>query len=459
MPYDIPQFVDFELLVGVSRQPGGYPVTIITGQAGETSSTLLLDPNAPEIQTVLKVIAERSTTDDLLRQFGRRLFDALLADPIGDLYRQSLGLAQGSGKRLRLRLRLEPPEIAALPWEYLYDAGADLPLAISPQHCLSRYVPVSEPVRTLQVERPLRVLVVVSAPSNLQALGMQPLNAAEEIRRIGEALQPREAAGEVKTDILPHAVAADLREKLRTFRPHVVHLIGHGGFQNEQGVLVMEDDNNRARLVSDRQFREFFLGADDTKLVVLNACQGAAQSSARALAGLAPQVVRRGLGAVVAMQMPIPDPVALAFAREFYRVLAQYFPVDAAVTEGRRAIYQDFGSDRPDWGAPVIFMRSPDGVLFSPPQTIALASGAGPTFTPAGVQVLEAMLPQLRQVLADRFGLEELRTLCFDLNVDADDLPQDKSGMARELVAYMKRRMRLADLVEYIRRKRPDIVL
>ena len=198
---------------------------------------------------------------------------------------------------------------------------------------------------------------------------MPALDAGQEIQRIQKALQQREAGGEVKTDVLPHAVAADLREKLRTFRPHVIHFIGHGGFQDDQGMLVMEDDERKTRFVSDRQFREFFLGADDAKLVILNVCQGATQSSARALAGLAPQVVRRGLGAVVAMQYPIPDKVALSFAREFYRALAQYYPVDAAVTEGRRAVYQDFGSDRPDWGTPVIFMRSPDGVLFSPPET------------------------------------------------------------------------------------------
>jgi len=56
----------------------------------------------------------------LFREFGRRLFDALLADRFGNLVTiTSLGLAQGAGKRLRLRLRIEPPEISALPWEYL----------------------------------------------------------------------------------------------------------------------------------------------------------------------------------------------------------------------------------------------------------------------------------------------------------------------------------------------------
>jgi hypothetical protein len=347
---------------------------------------------------------------------------------------------------------------------------------------------------------------------------MPALDAGQEAQRIRTALQPRETAGQVKTDVLPHAIAADLREKLRTFRPHVIHFIGHGGFQDDQGMLVMEDDERKTRLVSDKQFREFFLGADDAKLVILNACQGATQSSARALSGLAPQIVRRGLSAVVAMQYPILDKVALSFACEFYRALAEYYPVDAAVTEGRRAVYQDFGSDQPDWGTPVVFMRSPDGLLFGPPvasspqvmQTSAgiTIGGTGANLQGASINInnvdvaggnivhprpardliqdklqaqematglsessdrvsgvqdagsdvsAQVSLPQLRETLALRFGLEELKTLCFDLNVEAENLPPDRAGMARELISYMKRYNRLPELVDYIRRKRPDI--
>ena len=41
---------------------------------------------------------------------------------------------------------------------------------------------------------------------------------------------------------------------------------------------------------------------------------------------------------------------------------------------------------------------------------------------------------QLRQTLSSRFNESELRTLCFDLKVDYDDLPgKAKSDKAREL--------------------------
>ncbi len=67
---------------------------------------------------------------------------------------------------------------------------------------------------------------------------------------------------------------------------------------------------------------------------------------------------------------------------------------------------------------------------------------------------------QLHRTLTARFDREELRTLCFDLGVDYGALPAEgTTGKARELVSYLERRERLADLVETIRRMRPDIRL
>ncbi|MGC9521133.1 MAG: COR domain-containing protein [Anaerolineae bacterium] len=65
---------------------------------------------------------------------------------------------------------------------------------------------------------------------------------------------------------------------------------------------------------------------------------------------------------------------------------------------------------------------------------------------------------RLRQILVERFDLEELRTLCYDLAVDFDGLnATGKAGKARELIAYLQRRERLADLVHLGRRQRPDV--
>ncbi len=54
----------------------------------------------------------------------------------------------------------------------------------------------------------------------------------------------------------------------------------------------------------------------------------------------------------------------------------------------------------------------------------------------------------LHQALLDHYDLEELRTLCFYLQVDYDILPgEGKAAKARELIGYMQRNDRLDDLV------------
>jgi hypothetical protein len=67
-------------------------------------------------------------------------------------------------------------------------------------------------------------------------------------------------------------------------------------------------------------------------------------------------------------------------------------------------------------------------------------------------------LVKLRHVITDRFSAEELRTLCFDLDVDFDDLRgEGKMTKVRELITYLERRHRIADLVKTGKQIRPDI--
>lgn len=67
---------------------------------------------------------------------------------------------------------------------------------------------------------------------------------------------------------------------------------------------------------------------------------------------------------------------------------------------------------------------------------------------------------EMRELLSERFSREELRTLCFDLGLDYDDLPsRGKASKARDLLDHFWRRHRrgLSGLVGYIERNRPDV--
>ena len=66
-------------------------------------------------------------------------------------------------------------------------------------------------------------------------------------------------------------------------------------------------------------------------------------------------------------------------------------------------------------------------------------------------------LARLFKLLTAHFSLEELRTLCFDLNADYDTLRGDeKATKALELISLMLREHRLDELVSTLRKERPD---
>lgn len=67
-------------------------------------------------------------------------------------------------------------------------------------------------------------------------------------------------------------------------------------------------------------------------------------------------------------------------------------------------------------------------------------------------------LTRLRELVVAHFDLGELRVLCTDLGVDIQNLPGDtKELKALGLIDHLRRRGRLADLVEACRRSRPGV--
>ncbi len=68
------------------------------------------------------------------------------------------------------------------------------------------------------------------------------------------------------------------------------------------------------------------------------------------------------------------------------------------------------------------------------------------------------LLIQLRQFFDTRFSEDELRTVCFDLGIDYDNLAgMGKAGKARELVAYYERNSRIPELLAVARQLRPGV--
>ena len=70
---------------------------------------------------------------------------------------------------------------------------------------------------------------------------------------------------------------------------------------------------------------------------------------------------------------------------------------------------------------------------------------------------LRAHCTSLRRTLVDHFDREELRTLCFDLGIEYENLPDTLDGMVRELVTYCERHRCIPELLTAIRQQRPEL--
>lgn len=362
-----------------NKQGESYQVKAHSEAMGETDGVFTLSPDCLKIAEELKNVEDLQEESDLPMSLGVALHQCLFHDRVGDMLQMSLGGVLGDDERgMRIRLMLTPPEVAALPWEVLYDQRTKCFLSTSGKTPLSRYIKLFEPIRALKIMPPVKVLVLIPGGSGLDV--------EREEQIITEALGGLEA---VEISVLKERVTrAEISRVLVEEQYHILHFIGHGTFESDQGYLVINSETGGRDLISADSFADFFRTYPSLKLIVLNACQGAEVAATKELAGVAPQLVARGIPAVVAMQYPISDAAALVFAREFYLKLCQGWnrgQVDAAISHARNRIHMDV-KEPLAFATPVLFMRSDTGVIFDLEQHANFLRRIFSLFTPAPVK-------------------------------------------------------------------------
>ena len=327
----------------------GYPVEITLGGQQEFPRGVLAADVVPWVSSGVPA------TD------GKKLFETLLAD--GAL-RGAWAEARGQSPQRRVRLRIDPTaaELHALPWESLQDGPAAL--AAHADTPFSRYLPIALPWSGPVEERPIRVLVVISDPDDLESkYDLAPVDVALERETLQAALSSVEA-DDLQVDFLEAPVTLEQLETALRAGYHVLHFVGHGAFSAKRGqaALYMQDAEGNARRVLDDELVGLLARQDvRPRLVCLVACQSASRSTADAFAGLGPKLVSVGVPAVVAMQDVVTIETARKFEATFYQQLLEHGYVDQAVNEARGTLLT---AGRVDATVPVLFMRLKSGQLW-----------------------------------------------------------------------------------------------
>jgi formylglycine-generating enzyme required for sulfatase activity len=370
---------NYDLLI--ERRARGYRARVQDSPAGEAAGDFALPFTAAELRTFSWLSSRVSQGLGLsasdngppapldIRQFGERLFNAAFAGDVGACLLLSLAATRKSDAGLRIRLRLDPdvPELAELPWEYLYAPQLDGFLALSDRTVLVRYVQQLHAPQALGVTPPLKLLVVAPQPNDVP-----PLKIEEEWNSLQRALAGLQGQDLLRMERLAAATPEALLDRLRSDVVHLLHFMGHSYFDPETriGNLVLEDTQGRATFVSAAQLGAIVRDHAALRLVFLNACDGARGDQNDAFAGVAQQLVIQGVPAVVAMQFPVSDSASLTLTRKFYEGIANGEAVDTALTWARKAVSLAGPTETPpaEWGTPVLFSRSPDNRILALPE-------------------------------------------------------------------------------------------
>ena len=431
-------FENFDLRVGMKRADGRYPVEVTNSPNGEMSQPIwqefpLDDYDFTDLVSYLKDLAGQA--NDAV-ELGKKMKALLFPGEVWNMFFASRSGMKQAGKGLRIRLRIDAPELSTLPWEYCYDDSFRF-FALQRETPMVRYVAQNFAADNLSAPNPMKVLLAIAAPKDQAGL-----NVDEEVKRVEENLAW--LGNRVQLKVERHITAEKLHGALG-WRPHIFHFIGHGVIEGGKGALAFENIFGQTQLVDADQLMTL-MGNTGVKVVILNACKTAAHDARDAIMGVAPALVRAEIPAVIAMQFNVPDKTALGFTRDLYRFLAMGRPLDLAVTEMRIGAYIG-SSDKYFWGIPAIFMRAPDGVIWQPDPEVEKLFEAAVAASPQSVgdnlpglmtaisndiAALEGQIDE-RDMRYIRRGWEDAQTELNAEPVDKEELQKVMTRLADDL--------------------------
>jgi len=325
-----------------------------------------------------------------LAELGQSLYDALFQGSLRDSWLVAQGVAHHQQQVLRLRLGLRGDRLPRLPWEVMQD-GRQL-LATGTDIAFSRYRhgAVRPLVRSQRgAAEPVRILMAIAAPRDQDTLALYQ----EAAQLQAELDRPsREGRPLLELTILEQPGCEELAQALEQGNFQVFHYAGHSNLNTSSGelYLVSRQSGLTERLRGDDLAG--LLANNGIQLALLNSCRGADTAFAQAEPkNLAQALVQHGLPATIAMAERIPDEVAIALTRLFYRNLDQGYPIDISLSRARQGLVAAYGSQQLYWALPVLYLhphcdghllaseRAGDFALLDDPDELPLAALARAT--------------------------------------------------------------------------------
>lgn len=314
----------------------------------EVVETVNLPFTGEEIQKTIVDLDRSKLGMHACIDFGIRLFDFVFHRAVRDLYRDLLKRSEQEGRKLRVTVATSAPELAVLPWEIMCDS---YPRLLPSFMCHSSHLLLARALRLFNraefKETPLgdgdevRILVVMASPEEIA-----PIDVDMDGRLLQFILEREPSVKGVRLDFLPDATVVSLRRRLHEFRPHIVHIACHAGYDSQEDLgfvaLVSARDGASVDRIHSYRLSTLLQESEDLQLVFVNSCLGAHQAASSALSGVAQCLHAMGIANVVALQFQLRDTTAHAIVVNFYdHLLRESRTVEGAVGELRRLMFLD----------------------------------------------------------------------------------------------------------------------
>jgi hypothetical protein len=336
--------------------------------------------NRAEMQPALAALEQKAIDLAQLITLGKQLTNQLLPD--GPIRHRLINLVKQVGRdhAVRLRVLARHPTLAQLPWEYCYlpihmgQADRSHFLCLHPQLSIVRHVPLDDAYPSLQPADSNQLRVVAAL---VNAAGYPELKLLKERKVLEKALRNFAVDGITVAwePVIEDVTRDDLLTRLQQ-KADIFHFAGHGEFRltdvdfetgegiGEGSLILIEDKASKAPERLKAADLALQLQHAGVRIAVLGACDSGRHDSVSAWTGIGPALIGRGLPAVVAMQYELVDTQAVTFTQAFYTALIAGLSVDEAMAAARLAMLGKAEDDDIEWGVPVLYMRSSNGVIF-----------------------------------------------------------------------------------------------
>ncbi|MDF5730357.1 MAG: CHAT domain-containing protein [Rhizonema sp. PD38] len=369
------RYVNFNLeLRDYDETSQTFKVSVPISDVGETCESFTVSYLSKEMEDFLTRLERKNNLPlSKLVEFGKQIIARLFpSSEITNLFQRAIEKA-GQDGCIRLRLVIKQPKLAQIPWEFCYfsesegEDSYDNFMVLNPKYSMVRYESVDSSQSEIKKENKesLRLLAVIADP-------IKNLNLEMEQEVIEKALQEFDVKG-INLNWEPfinNPTVDELISKLHK-GADLFHFAGHGVFTEPEiedsigigNLVLLNKKTEGAYELFPANELAIHLQQAGVRVAVLGACETGRRDGVSPWTGIAPAVMKQGIPAVLAMQYKVSDSEAIAFSKRFYTVLAAGLTLDEAVSLGRREMYNE-SKQGYEWAIPVLYMRSPDGIVF-----------------------------------------------------------------------------------------------